>query len=97
MTTPPRKRAPKPPAVKSAPPAPLGLVEVVAAGDRRESLIALRDELARRLVLADKDIAAIARQLTNILQAIAELPAPAERSTLDEIAAKRAARRTAAS
>jgi len=48
-------------------------------------------------VLADKDIAAIARQLTNILQAIAELPAPAERSTLDEIAAKRAARRTAAS
>jgi hypothetical protein len=48
-------------------------------------------------VLADKDIAAIARQLTNILQAIAELPAPAERSTLDEIAAKRAARRSAAS
>lgn len=94
MTTPPRKRAPKPPV---EPVSPKGLVDVVAAGDRRESLIALRDELARRLVLADKDIAAIARQLTNILQAIAELPAPAERSTLDEIAAKRAARRTAAS
>ena len=94
MTTPPRKRSPKPPA---EPVAPKGLVEIVAAGDRRESLIALRDELARRLVEADKDVAAIARQLFNTLQAIAELPAPAERSTLDEIAAKRAARRTAAS
>ena len=94
MTTPPRKRAPKSPA---EPAAPKGLVAVIAAGDRRDSLIALRDELARRLVEADKDIAAIARQLTNTLQAIAELPAPAERSTLDEIAAKRAARRTAAS
>jgi len=94
MTTPPRKRAPKP---SAEPVSPKGLVEIVAGGDRRESLIALRDELARRMVAADKDIAAIARQLTNILQAIAELPAPAERSTLDEIAAKRAARRTAAS
>jgi len=94
MTTPPRKRAPKPPV---EPAAPKGLVAVIAAGDRRDSLIALRDELARRLVEADKDIAAIARQLTNTLQAIAELPAPAERSSLDEIAAKRAARRTAAS
>ena len=94
MTTPPRTRAPKSPA---EPAAPKGLVAVIAAGDRRDSLIALRDELARRLVEADKDIAAIARQLTNTLQAIAELPAPAERSTLDEIAAKRAARRTAAS
>ena len=71
---------------------PKSLPEVVAAGDRRASLQAVRDELARRLVDADKDAAAIARQLTTVLRELDELPNPAEESKVDDLANRRAAR-----
>lgn len=77
---------------KSAPARPKTLPEVVAAGDRRASLEALRDHLANLLQTAERDHAAIARQLTVVLREIDELPNPAEESRVDDIAAKRAAR-----
>lgn len=71
---------------------PASLPEVVAAGDRRASLEALRDHLARLLETTERDHAAIARQLTIVLRELDELPNPAEESRVDDIAAKRAAR-----
>lgn len=76
---------------------PASLPEVVAAGDRRASLEALRDHLARLLETTERDHAAIARQLTIVLREIDELPNPAEESKVDEIQARRAARLAEAS
>lgn len=85
----PRKRAPRKRAVdvkvKSLP-------EVVADGDRVASLVALRDELARRLVSAEREVPAIARQLLLVLRELDELQPPAMESKLDDLANKRAAR-----
>ena len=75
---------------------PVGLVAAVASGDRREALLALRDELARRLVDADRDAAPLARQLTIVLREIEQLPVPGEKSRVDDLAKRRAQRRTAA-
>ena len=75
---------------------PTGLVAAVASGDRREALLALRDELARRLVDADRDAAPLARQLTIVLREIEQLPVPGEKSRVDDLAKRRAQRRTAA-
>lgn len=75
---------------------PVGLVAAVASGDRREALLALRDELARRLVDADRDAAPLARQLTIVLRDIEQLPVPGEKSRVDDLAKRRAQRRTAA-
>ena len=75
---------------------PARLVAAVASGDRREALLALRDELARRLVDADRDAAPIARQLTIVLREIEQLPVPGEKSRVDDLAKRRAQRRTAA-
>ena len=74
----------------------MSLPEVIAGGDLRASLEAVRDELARRLVDADKDAAQLARQLTIVLHELSTLPNPAEESKVDEIAARRAARRSTA-
>lgn len=74
----------------------MSLPEVVAGGDLRASLEAVRDELARRLVDADKDAAQLARQLTIVLHELSTLSNPAEESKVDEIAARRAARRSTA-
>ena len=71
---------------------PLSLREVVAAGDRRASLEALRDRLATLLETTERDHAAIARQLTIVLREIDELPNPAEESKVDDIQARRLAR-----
>ena len=65
---------------------------VVAGGDRRASLEALRDWLASQLEFAERDQAALARQLTIVLREIDELPNPAAESKLDDLANKRAAR-----
>jgi len=72
------------------------LPDVVREGDHRASLIALRDHLAERLLTADKDAAPLARQLQQVLSQLAALPAPESESKLDEIAARRAARRAKA-
>lgn len=43
-------------------------------GDRRETLLALRDDLARRIPMAaDRDAASLARQLSAVLVEIDEL------------------------
>ena len=75
---------------------PVGLVAAVASGDRWEALLALRDELARRLVDADRDAAPLARQLTIVLREIEQLPVPGAKSRVDDLAKRRAVRRTAA-
>ena len=85
----PRKRAARVVKVKSLP-------EVVAEGDRTASLLALRDELARRLVSAEREVPAIARQLVMVLRELDELQPPASESKLDDLASKRAARIAAA-
>lgn len=84
----------RPPARRPAKPA-ASLREVVAAGDRRASLIALRDELAKRLQDADRDVAPISRQLLLVLRELDQLPTPAEESKVDELANRRARRRAA--
>ena len=73
------------------------LPEVVATGDRRASLVALRDFLASQLLTAERDVPALARQLTNVLAEIDAIPAPVTESKLDDLATKRAKRREAAS
>lgn len=77
-------RRPKPPA---------SLAEVVRAGDRRASLESLRDWLAQQLLTSERDQAALARQLTVVLRELDDLPVPAQESTVDDLASKRAARR----
>ena len=69
-----------------------GLVAAAASGDRRAALLALRDELARRLVDADRDAAPLARQLTIVLQQIDALPVPGEASRVDDLAKRRASK-----
>ena len=70
------------------------LREVVAEGDLRESLIALRDVLAERLEEAKPaESAPLARQLADVLARIAALPGE-EKSRLDDLAARRAKRRS---
>lgn len=88
----PRRRAPR----KAADPKPTALPDVVREGDLRLSLTALRDHLAERLLSAERDAAPLARQLTIVLRELAALPNPAEESKVDEIAARRAARRAKA-
>lgn len=68
------------------------LPDVVRGGDRRASLEALRDWLALQLETAERDQAALARQLTVVLREIDELPNPAAESKLDDLANKRAIR-----
>lgn len=90
----PAKRAPSP--RKPAAPTPvLTLEQAMASGSRRDALVALRDHLAQRLLVADKDAAPLARQLTIVLREIAELPALDKESSLDDLAKRRASRRAA--
>lgn len=68
---------------------------VCRGGDRREVLVALRDLIAESLEDADPgQVAALAKQLRETLAAISECGDVAE-SRLDEIKAKRVARRGA--
>ena len=73
-----------------------GLPDVAATGDRRATLEALRDLLAASLVVVDPDKRApLAKQLTDVLREIDALPS-GERSKVDDLAARRKARRTKA-
>lgn len=73
------------------------LPEVVADGDRRASLEALRDALAQSIASAEpENVAALAKQLRDTLRELAELPVKAEVSPLDEIRARRQRRADAA-
>jgi hypothetical protein len=56
------------------------LADVASRGDRLETLRALRDRLARELDLtaSARDVAALSRQLTDVLQQIEDLTDPEE-------------------
>lgn len=66
------------------------------AGDRRAALEALRDLLARHLETADRDVPALARQLREVMAELDSLPNPQEKSKVDELNKRRAARRAKA-
>ncbi|GIH98102.1 hypothetical protein [Planobispora takensis] len=69
------------------------LLSAVRSGDRRASLEAIRDRLAAELVEADgKNAASIAKELRATLAELDALPG-GEESKLDDLAARRAARR----
>lgn len=65
----------------------MSVSDVVAGGDLRRSLEAVRDRLATELDTASpKDAAAIARQLTAVLEKLDKLPGAGEVTPLDRIA-----------
>ncbi|MEU6580657.1 hypothetical protein [Nocardia sp. NPDC046763] len=70
---------------------------VIQSGNRLDSLIALRDRLARAIERCSaRDLSPLSRQLTALLAEIEKLQAPEkEGSKLDDIAAARAKRRAA--
>lgn len=69
----------------------------LTSGHYIERLVALRDLLAQRLVVAaPRDVAPIAKQLADVDARIEELSVPEEADGVDEIAERRAARRAEA-
>lgn len=76
-----------------------GLESTVREGNYRESLVGLRDFLARQLDDCDskRDAAALSARLQAVLADIEAVPNKAEVSAADEIAARRASRRSSSS
>ena len=69
---------------------PIDLVEVAAGGDRRRTLEALRDTLARTIVGAEpSNVAALGKQLRETLTELAGLTDGVEVDEVDELAARR--------
>lgn len=88
-----KKAAPRERAVK----APVSVESAAQSGDQRLALEALRDRLARDLDMAPPQVSAqLAAQLRATLAELAALPAQETKSVVDDIAARRAARRAAA-
>lgn len=73
------------------------LSDAVGKG-RREGLVALRDLLAAQMDSSGdvRSLAALAKQLTDVLRELDSIPTGAEVTPVDEVAAARAARRAAA-
>ena len=73
--------------------APEPLSTVVATGDRRASLVALRDFLAGCIesTEAKRDVAALVARLTDVMDRIDALPASVEGTAFDELARRRVA------
>ena len=67
------------------------LVAAAASGDRAATLRALRDRLALEVETSNsaRDVAALSRQLTDVLSLIEALPKPAEGTPLDELTQRR--------
>jgi hypothetical protein len=64
-----------------------------SGGDLRAALEALRDRLAAEIDCADgRTLAPLAKQFADVVQRISQLPAEEKGSTVDDIAARRAAR-----
>lgn len=76
------------------PASPPGLASVAAEGDRTATLKALRDRLAREIERCEsgRDVAALSRQLTYVLEQIDANPGEVEGSPLDDLAKRRAGR-----
>lgn len=76
------------------------LVKVARSGDRVETLRALRDVLAAGIAEcgSGRDLAALSRQLQQVLAELDALGASAPKggTTLDEVAARRRARKASA-
>lgn len=70
----------------------------IKRGDRRESLVALRDRLAEEIdgATSSRDVAVLVKQLTDVIRELSLLPAAEEASIFDDLAARRAERRNAA-
>lgn len=73
---------------------PTSVAETAIKGDYRETLLALRDKLARSIDTSTqaRDTASLSRNLQLVLKEINELPTP-EKSVSDEFAEKSKARR----
>lgn len=75
----------------------MSLFDAAASGDRLAALEALRDHIAGLVGASDsaRDVAALSGQLTMVLKQIEEIQGkePAKVSAVDEIAARRKARR----
>ncbi|MEU3599883.1 hypothetical protein ABZ714_14325 [Streptomyces sp. NPDC006798] len=70
------------------------LINAALSGDKRATLIALRDRLAEELENASaRDFAPLSRQFMEVLRALDESPDEKEVSPADDIAARREARR----
>lgn len=68
---------------------------VVKQGNRRASLVAIRDNLATRLdTCPPREVAPIAKQLVDTIREIEDLPIEKEESLVDQLARKRTERRT---
>lgn len=72
--------------------------DVIAQGNRRKSLEALRDHLAKELEdsPATVAIAPMAKELRAVIEELDSLPLGKEDSPVDDLTAKRDARRAAA-
>jgi len=75
---------------------PETLAGLAATGDRRATLEALRNFLAAQLENSERDIPALAKQLRDTIAELDALPNPKETSRVDELNARRAARRSKA-
>lgn len=76
-----------------------GLAEVVANGDRRQSLLALRNRLAEEIdkpLTMPRDVAVLSKQLAEVIREIDALPNAAEVSEVADLAKRRESRRKAA-
>ena len=77
---------------------PVGADKVDEGAEHRARLVVLRDLLESRLMdAAHRDTAPLAARYQSVLTELASLPAPAKGSTLDDLAARRVARRTVTS
>lgn len=69
--------------------------EPAETSDHRTRLVALRDLLEGRLLeAATRDTAPLAARYQAVLAELAAMPAPAKGSTLDDLTARRASRRS---
>lgn len=75
----------------------VSVAEAVASGDRRQALEALRAVLAAAVDEADvRTLPALAKQLGDVLRELEQLPVAKESSPVDDLNARRAARRSKA-
>jgi hypothetical protein len=73
-------------ATRSEPP-PVDLPTVVSSEDRRASLSAIRDRVARELVGAEgRDVAALSKELREVIREIDSLPTAERVTPLDKLA-----------
>lgn len=75
----------------------MSLLDAASSGDRLATLEALRDQIALLIGSSEsaRDVAALSGQMTQVLKQIEEIKErkPSEVSAVDEIAARRKARR----